>query len=264
MEKKIFCKRYLSEVLFALVALLTLFGAIYCMPYHDYVTTTTVVAVVMIQMIFTKFLKIWYPDKSFRTLYFIYLILFSLTLTVLSLYANNMHLLLGVTLVLMGNALDRYRRDQKVLEFEEKYPFSRDIDLLCETDDGRKIRLPFKKRFLGNPIGIFPFKNEPEYIELKEFSDKESIDSYIKGNSFPDTEFFSRIAEKLEQLNLCLKELEVPIISGYYYVEKPFMKGWGEVIKFQKDKVEIIPLEKHETCKFRMFGRFYGEYKPLN
>jgi hypothetical protein len=183
---------------------------------------------------------------------------------VLSLYADNIYLLLGVTFVLMGDALDRYRRDKEALEFEEKYPFSRDIDLLCETDDGRRIRLPFKKRFLGNPIGIFPFKNEPEYIELREFSNKKDMNDYASGSLFPNTDFCNRIAENLEQLNLCLKELESPIINGDYYAENPLMKGLGVVVSFKKGNVESVSFDGHENVKFRMIGRFYGEYKPFN
>lgn len=263
MEKKFFCKRYLPEVLFALVGLLTISGAIYCMPYSDRLSTVTVVSVVIIQMIFTEFLKNRYPDKSFKTLWFAYMVLFSSIMTVLSMQSNNIFLLLGVTLILMGDSMDRYRRDQEALEFEEKYPFSRDIDLLCETDDGRRIRLPFKKRFLGNPIGIFPFKNEPEYIELREFSNKTDMKGIISGNIFPDTEFCSRIAENLEQLNLCLIELDAQPINGDYYAENPLMKGLGVVVSLKNGVIESVPFDRQENVKFRMIGRFYGEYKSL-
>ena len=263
MKKKIFCKRYLPEVLFALVGLLTISGAIYCMPYSDHLSTVMVASVVIIQMIFMDFLKYRYPDKSFKALWFTYIVAFSSIMTVLSLYADNIYLLLGVTFVLMGDALDRYRRDKEALEFEEKYPFSRDIDVLCETDDGRMVRLPFKKRFLGNPIGIFPFKNEPEYIELREFSDKKDMNGYASGSLFPNTDFCNRIAKNLEQLNLCLKELESPIISGDYYAENPLMKGMGVVVSFKKGNIESMPYEGQENVKFRLIGRFYGEYKPL-
>ena len=263
MEKKIFCKQFLPEMLFALVGLLTLLGVIYCMSRCDRLSTFTVIVAVIIQMIVTEVFKSRYPDKIFKSLWFAYIYSFSSIIIVLSLYADNLYLLLGVTLVLMGDALDRYRRDKDALEFEEKYPFSHDIDVLCETDDGRMVRLPFKKRFLGNPIGIFPFKKEPEYIELREFSNKTDMKGSISGNIFPDTEFFSRIAENLEQLNLCLKELESPIINGDYYAENPLMKGLGVVVSFKNGVAERAPFEGQDNVKFRMIGRFYGEYKPL-
>lgn len=229
----------------------------------DRLSTFMVMVVVIIQMIVMEFLRSRYPDKSFKALWFAYIVAFSSIMIVLSLYADNIHLLLGVTFVLMGDALDRYRRDKEALEFEEKYPFSHDIDVLCETDDGRMVRLPFKKRFLGNPIGIFPFKNEPEYVELSEFSNKADINGSISGNIFPDTEFFSRIAENLEQLNLCLKELESPLISGKYYAENPLMKGLGVVVSLKNGVAERAPFEGQDNVKFRMIGRFYGEYKTL-
>lgn len=263
MKKKNFCKRYLSEMLFALVGLLTLSGVIYCMSLGDRLSTFTVIFAVIIQMIVAEVFKSRYPDKSFKALWFAYILTFSSILIVLSMYADNIYLLLGVTFVLMGDALDRYRRDKEALEFEEKYPFSHDIDVLCETDDGRMVRLPFKKRFLGNPIGIFPFRNEPEYVELREFSNKTDMNGSINCNIFPDTEFYNRIAENLEQLNLCLKELESPIINGDYYAENPLMKGLGVVVSFKKGNIESIPYEGQESIKFRMIGRFYGEYKPL-
>ena len=263
MEKKIFCKRYLPEMLFALVGLLTLLGVIYCMSLGDRLSTFTVIVAVIIQMIVTEVFKSRYPDKIFKSLWFAYIYSFSSIMIVLSLYTDNMYLLLGVTLVLMGDALDRYRRDKEALEFEEKYPFSHDIDVLCETDDGRMVRLPFKKRFLGNPIGIFPFKNEPEYIELREFSDKKDMNGYTSGSLFPNTDFCNRIAENLEQLNLCLKELESPIINGDYYAENPLMKGMGVVVSFKKGNIESMPYEGQESIKFRMIGIYYGEYKPF-
>ena len=85
----------------------------------------------------------------------------------------------------------------------------------------------------------------------------------INCNIFPDTEFYNRIAENLEQLNLCLKELESPIINGDYYAENPLMKGLGVVVSFKKGNIESMPYEGQESIKFRMIGRFYGEYKPL-
>lgn len=264
MEKILkFFKHYLSEMLFVFVASLTILGAIYCIPYHDHLSTITMVAVVIIQMAFTEFLKSRYPNKSFKTMYFTYIVLFSSIMTLLSLFADNIYTLLGVTLVLLGDVLDRYRRDQEALEFEEKYPFSRDIDILCETDDGRRIRLPFKKRFLGNPIGIFPFKNEPEYIELREFSEKNQIDKYVKGSLLMDIDFCERIAKIREQLNLCLKELDAPKIEGEYYAENSYMHGYGSIASFEKDCVSRKDYDGQNSVKFRMIGKFYEESKNL-
>ena len=67
-----------------------------------------------------------------------------------------------------------------------------EFDVLCLIN-GRQKRVPFSHRHLGEPIGIFPFKDEPEYIELDEIENKKHNDGDVKDEHLLNVEFCERV-----------------------------------------------------------------------
>ena len=104
-----------------------------------------------------------------------------------------------------------------------------DFDLLC-TVNGAKVRIPFSLRQMGQPIAIFPFKDEPEYIELMEYHGVTHANANPK--HLPSVKFFERIYTIKDKLNKCLQELDEPILKGFYLADNSHMPGCGWIVGF--------------------------------
>ncbi len=134
-----------------------------------------------------------------------------------------------------------------------------EFDVLCEVD-GEKVRLPFSKRYFGNPIGIFPFKNDPRYLELKEIEGKKHVDKDVDESRLPDEPFCcGRVSKVVDRLNLYLKEMNEPILEGSYLADNSsYMPGCGWIIGFDNTgdyHGGSVP------AKLRYMGRFCGKCK---
>lgn len=132
-----------------------------------------------------------------------------------------------------------------------------EFDVLCEVD-GQKMRLPFSKRHLGKPIGIFPFKDEPEYLELKEVENKKHTDKDVDESRLLDEHFCcARVSKVVDRLNLYLKAMNEPVLEGSYLADnKSYMPGCGWIIGFDNTgdyHGGSIP------AKLRYMARFYGK-----
>jgi len=128
-----------------------------------------------------------------------------------------------------------------------------EFDLLCEVD-GKKVRLPFEKRHLGKPIAIFPFPNEPEYIELDEVEHKKRTDGESDKNRFVDERIFrERISEVVDRLNVCLKKLNKPLLKEFYVASSSYTQGCGWIISFDSNNDHC---GGYQSDKLRYMGRF--------
>lgn len=130
------------------------------------------------------------------------------------------------------------------------------VDVLCLVD-GKKVRLPFSKRHLGEPIGIFPFKDEPEYLELDEVENKKHTDEDVDESRLPDEPFCSRVSKVVELLNLHLRAMDKPVLEGSYLADNSsYMPGCGWIIGFDNTgdyHGGSVP------AKLRYMGRFEGK-----
>lgn len=128
--------------------------------------------------------------------------------------------------------------------------------MLCVVE-GHNVRLPFSKRHLGKPIGIFPFKNEPEYLELDEVENKKHTDKDVDEARLLDEHFCcARVSKIVNQLNIYLKALNKPVLEGSYLADSSYMKGCGWIIGFDNTG------DYHGgnvPAKLRYMGKFYGE-----
>lgn len=122
-----------------------------------------------------------------------------------------------------------------------------DFDLLCKVN-GQKVRIPFSLRHQEEPLAIFPFKNEPEYIELTEYHNL----THANANSkyLPDVKFCERVYAIKDQLNKCLQALNEPVLKGTYLADSTHMRGCGWIVGF----------DDNETG--RLSSDFYGGNIP--
>ena len=132
-----------------------------------------------------------------------------------------------------------------------------EFDVLCEVD-GQKVRLPFSKRYSGNPIGIFPFKDEPDYLELAEVENKKHTDKDVDESRLLDEHFCcARVSKVADRLNLYLKAMNVPVLEGSYLADnKSYMQGCGWIIGFDNTG------DYHGgnvPAKLRYMGHFEGK-----
>lgn len=132
---------------------------------------------------------------------------------------------------------------------------SDEFDLLCLIG-GQKERVAFSQRHLGTPIGIFPFKDEPEYIELKEVEGKKHTDKDVDESRLLDENFCcARVSKVVDRLNLYLKAMNEPILEGSYLADnKSYMPGCGWIIGFNNTG------DYHGgnvPAKLRYMGKFY-------
>jgi len=131
-----------------------------------------------------------------------------------------------------------------------------EFDVLCLVD-GKKTRLPFSKRHLGNPIGIFPFKDDPEYLELEEVGNKKHTDKDVDESRLLDEHFCcARVSKVVARLNLYLQKMGKPILEGSYLADnRSYMPGCGWIIGFDNSgdyHGGSVP------AKLRYMGRFSG------
>ena len=133
--------------------------------------------------------------------------------------------------------------------------FGDEFDVLCEVE-GRKVRLPFSKRNSGKVLGIFPFKDEPEYLELDEVEGKKHTDKDVDEARLLDERFCCGcVSLVVDRLNLYLKKLNKPILEGSYLADSSYMHGCGWIIGFDNTG------DYHGgniKAKLRYMGRFYG------
>ncbi|MBR3662267.1 MAG: hypothetical protein IKN67_03180 [Alphaproteobacteria bacterium] len=130
-----------------------------------------------------------------------------------------------------------------------------EFDLLCEVN-GQKVRLPFSKRHLGKPIGIFPFAG-PEYLELEEQENKKHTDKDVDESRLLDERFCCGcVSTVVDRLNLYLKEMNKPLLEGSYLADSSYMRGSGWIIGFDStsDYYGV-----NVPAKLRYMGRFYGK-----
>ncbi len=131
-----------------------------------------------------------------------------------------------VCAVLVTNQLHNTDKPEK-----DGNEFGDEFDVLCIVD-GQKVRLPFSKRNIGEPIGIFPFDG-PEYIEFDEVENKKHTDKDVDESRLLDERFCSGDVSKVaDRLNLYLKEMGKPVLEGEYLADSPYMKGAGWIIRF--------------------------------
>ena len=111
---------------------------------------------------------------------------------------------------------------------------------------------------MGKPIGIFPFKNEQEYLELDEVENKKHTDKDVNEARLLDEHFCcARVSKIVNQLNIYLKALNKPVLEGSYLADSSYMKGCGWIIGFDNTG------DYHGgnvPAKHRYMGKFYGEY----
>lgn len=154
--------------------------------------------------------------------------------------------------------VDVARLEADIKAFKKKHLNESELpdvfDVLCEVD-GKKVRLPFSKRHLGKPIGIFPFAG-PEYLELDEVPDKKHTDKDVDESRLLDERFCCGLVSKVaDRLNLYLKEMGKPVLEGSYLADSSYMRGCGWIIGFDNTG------DYHGgnvPAKLRYMGRFYG------
>lgn len=128
-----------------------------------------------------------------------------------------------------------------------------EFDLLCEVD-GKKVRLPFEKRHLGKPIAIFPFPDEPEYIELDEVEHKKRADGEDDKNYFVNERFFhERIFGVIDRLNVCLEQLNKPLLKDFYIANSSYSQDCGWIVSCDRNADHN---SRSKSDKLRYMGRF--------
>ncbi len=127
-----------------------------------------------------------------------------------------------------------------------------EFDLL----NGQKVRLPFSKRHLGKPIGIFPFAG-PEYLELEEQENKKHTDKDVDESRLLDERFCCGcVSTVVDRLNLYLEEMNKPLLEGSYLADSSYMRGCGWIIGFDNTSDYY---GGNVPAKLRYMGRFYGK-----
>lgn len=133
-----------------------------------------------------------------------------------------------------------------------------EFDVLCVVND-HKERLPFIKRYLGEPIGIFPFKADSRYIELSETEDKKHTDKDVDTGRLLDREFCDHVYLIKNRLNIYLKALDKPLLEGTYLADSSYMRGCGWIIGFDDNKFNTLSSDYYggnQPAKLRYMGRF--------
>lgn len=129
------------------------------------------------------------------------------------------------------------------------------FDLLCKVN-GQKVRVPFSSRNMGEPIAVFPFKDEPEYIELTEYHGVTHASAISK--HLPSVKFFERVYTIKDQLNQCLQALDRPILKGAYLADNTHMPGCGWIVGFDNNKTGLSSdyYGGNRAAKLRYVGKF--------
>ena len=271
-----FCKPYLSELLFVLVTLIAIalstctFVCLYKTPSAGIVILTTIALAVFGGFIWPINIV---PSSRFRTVWYFCFGFLAVALCVclgfsgLSLDIWLLHCLYTLSFVTFISLLG----DMMVFTFRQNNnenntkrnklinkTYGKANDILCRLDSGELVRVPFNKRSVGTPVGIFPFANE-EYLELKELKDKRHTDKDVDNDRLLDRDFCMRVATKKDCLNLLLTEMNCPILDGEYLAESNYMKGCGWIVAFDAGK-NVIRSDFYggnEMAKLRYMGWFY-------
>ncbi len=133
-----------------------------------------------------------------------------------------------------------------------------EFDLLCLID-GHKARVPFSSRHLGEPIGIFPFKNSREYIELDEQENKRHTDACVDEKRLLTEEFSSYVFKIKNKLNIYLKALGKPILSGTYLADSSYMHRAGWIVGFDDNEKGNLTSDYYggnTPAKLRYMGKY--------
>lgn len=100
------------------------------------------------------------------------------------------------------------------------------FDLAISDGGCSVIRLPLSVAKDMNPLGIFPFKDSPIYLELDERDDwartNAEADIRLRNVSFPTRDFCEKISRILPELNTVLKTLKSNPLEGRYYETSPY------------------------------------------
>ena len=158
------------------------------------------------------------------------------------------------------------RRDGLTVNDVKQYVSKHQADIADEYDllsliDGKMERVPFSLRHLGKPIGIFPFPNEPEYIELDEVESKKHTDTDVEESRLLDEQFCGRVYKIKDNLNVYLEALGKPVLEGVYLADNSYMHGCGWLVGFDDNETHNISSDYfggNEPAKLRYMGRFNG------
>ena len=126
------------------------------------------------------------------------------------------------------------------------------FDLLIVVDDMPQ-RVPFDEGKNLAPTAIFPFRDAPFYMELKE-TEPSDYPVTLK-NILPGVNTFQRMAHIMPELNEKLKELGAKPFEGVYWLNGHEWSGIGYWVgKVHKNKVDTTYLDERHKAKRRLLG----------
>ena len=291
-----FCKSYLPEILFAVAVLLCIgvtMYSIFCLPKVATmgITAVAIVVLAVLGYFFQKlektvsqlskiFMITWYAGFALLTLALIVSIsiVYSsaemLSLYILTIISGIAFVAMLGHLVIVSDVPPQKIKYPDVTsdacdgipELVDKLPLqntelSDDFDLLCEVN-GQMVRLPFSKRNLGKPLGIFPSKHSSLYFELNEVENKKHTDKDVDESRLPDEKYFCEgVAAVKDRMNLYLQELGYPILDGIYLADSPYMRGCGWLVGFFKGDKRLSSdyCGGNQPAKLRYMGNFEGK-----
>lgn len=280
--KKIFdfCKSNLSEILFALVSMFTLFIAAYsALVFNDVMAAFGIVFAVALQVFINtavqKFVLSKPASQPCSAVWIVYFATLTLLLVGSFCFNRNLAILLGNIAVLIvawlvwqfNIALQKANQEinQLLLKaLEENSSLGNNFDILCLINN-EKFRVPFEQRHIGIPIGVFPFADSADYIELTEYPNKKHIDKDVDEKRLLDVNFCERLVNFKCRLNMCLRALNSPIIEGIYLADNSYMHGCGWTVAFYADK-DYIGSDYYggsQPAKLRYMGTFEGKCQYL-
>lgn len=88
------------------------------------------------------------------------------------------------------------------------------FDLRCNIN-GNQVRLPFEQGRNHEVIGIYPFFNIDFYIYTHEGTEEMRGETYM--DKLIPTAMWRCLFQLKDELNLCLSELNLPILDGNYF-----------------------------------------------
>ena len=148
--------------------------------------------------------------------------------------------------------------DEAYTDSESEKKLGDEFDLLCLVN-GHKARVPFSSRHMGEPIGIFPFKNSREYIELDEQENKRHSDACVDETRLLTEEFSSYVYKIKDKLNVYLKTLGKPILSGTYLADSSYMHRAGWIVGFDDNETGTLSSDYYggnTPAKLRYMGKY--------
>ena len=156
----------------------------------------------LLQVIFGTCIKSASSEKSVLrfpvTVWGVYVSVFFLSVFLCSFVAMNFYGELATVIVFLSSslALRRYfwLKDKKESDEVANTAYGHEFDVLSEVY-GRKVRLPFNKRNVGKVIGIFPFADSGEYLELEEYFHKKHTDKDVDNSRLLNVSFCERVAK---------------------------------------------------------------------